>query len=57
MNKNGRNKKTNAKSRRFYVRMEEDDAEKLVDLCMATDMSVSEVLRFAVKLYYRYYFS
>lgn len=57
MNKNGRNKKSNAKIRRINLRIDEDDADKLVDLCMETDMSVSEVIRFAIRLYYRYYFS
>ena len=57
MNKNGRNKKSNAKIRRINLRIDEDDADKLADLCMETDMSVSEVIRFAIRLYYRYYFS
>ena len=57
MKKGGRNKKTNAKTRRFNLRMEEDDADKLIDLCADTGLTVSEVIRFAIRLYYRYYFS
>ncbi len=42
-----------AKNRTLEVRVDEDMRDKLVDLAMETDLSMSEIVRRAVAFYYR----